>query len=280
MVALLAVIMVLAGGCGGEGASGGDAGKITDGQTNKAENQTVSGQAVSSQAVSGQAVGKQEEDQLKRAAAKRNDWTEWTSMYGDGEVNLDYLNYGEGLAYAVTDLDMDGNLEILTSNTDGSGGYVTNHIMEYSPEDNAFAERKVKESGISITQYKKVDVYYDAGSNCYHYACDGCINTNGYYFSHFYGSLYLENDILKEDRSAAYFREYKSTGKKAYYVNKKKTTKEEYSRELENTWDGMAKGTAAIGWKFGKQDMMNVTEDELYSLLLESWEGFSVNIPE
>lgn len=58
-MAAVAVVMVLClAGCGGERTSGGGAGKTTDGQTNKTENQTVSGQAVSSQAVSGQAVKK------------------------------------------------------------------------------------------------------------------------------------------------------------------------------------------------------------------------------
>lgn len=197
---------------------------------------------------------------------------------------LGFANYGDGLYYAVTDLDQNGELEILTSDMEGSGRFSYNGICGYDSRTASIRQMNYggdKEEGdiggYDIGGVKKTSVYV-AQDGTYHYAFTDFVRAGGEDQAKIFGVLTLTDGVVTEG-SCGVAETY--DGKTEYYVDDREVGEADYEEKMDKELRGVNKeGEACFGWKMGRGGLVGMDDEKLLKKLVDSWQAFQVNIPD
>jgi len=187
--------------------------------------------------------------------------------------------------YAVTDLDQNGRLEIISSSCQGTGLYTYTDVWEVDealskldPIENPVVEGD-SQADIIV---ESTPVYFDADSGVYNYVF-GDVTRNGlagYYenvraITLVDGTLsqkYIAYKSMVSDTPNA-----KSTVTYTASDGKTVISEDEYAAAVENAFAGLEKKKAAFGWTDEDAETINAMDGAaLYSMLEKSYEGFSI----
>lgn len=197
--------------------------------------------------------------------------------------DLEHANYGRGLYYAVTDLDQNGELEILTSSMAGSGRFSFNGICGYDSRTASIRQMDYggeKEDGdiggYDIGGVEKTSVYV-AQDGTYHYAFTDFARAGAEDYAKISGVLTLTDDVVIEDVCGVADTYH---GKTKYYVDDQKVGEADYEEKLDKELRGVKEGDACFGWNIGRGGLVGMDDEKLLKKLVDSWQAFQVNIPD
>ncbi len=224
--------------------------------------------------------------QLCTMVRERREWLEnGMDQEGDKELQeyLDAANYGSGLYYAVTDLDRNGSLEIMTSDMEGSGRVSYNEMMEYDREkgklkDLHYGRDKAEGDvgGYDIGGVEETAVYYSADGT-YYYAFQDYVRASSEDFASCSGVLSLQDGYVTEGE--CYGVAETDGGKTSYYVGDREVDEENYESLLEDRRKGVKEeGTACFGWQQGRGGLVKMADEKLLKKLADSWREFRVDM--
>lgn len=193
-------------------------------------------------------------------------------------MNMWYIPGASERGYCVTDLDRNGRLEIIASETQGGGRYSTSNIYEVNAIldglEQAAWEKTEGDSEPDLLNLRSCEVFYD--SEAYYYIVNDYISDVSETVSSFaLKDAGVEVTLLAlSDRSGgAFYGEDKSGGEIA---------EEEFESIADETFSDMSKGKAELSWiQFepeGVSDINTLSREELLSQLKSSYAGFSVII--
>ena len=219
-----------------------------------------------------------EKDQLRKIAGS----SLWYSVGGMGE-ELGEFNHVP-LSYMVTDLDEDGQLEIIKSSIQGSGQFSYTEVYEVSKDAQKLIEIKIKDqregsSSADISKRKKVSTYWDEKNKVRYYMFDDYCHVSAQ--ENFNAELAVA--LQKNQWVEKYAGKWKKTDyekeKTAYYIGEKdeKVSKKEYDSYVDKFWRNMKKGEAVLGWKEScEANLYRMNEDYLYHELADSFLSFQI----
>lgn len=192
------------------------------------------------------------------------------------------LEETEGWCYAVTDLDGNGRLEILSSETHGTGNFTTLRAWEVSEDGaslNPITENGEYGSGVVMSSGYVSDenpsaeavVSYTDGSVTYYIQDD--MNKDG--CAHYYErklAVFLKDGKLEELTLATMQTDYDENGGETVTcqdADGKMISQNDYDTAGEGHFAGLSRKNAAIGW------LTCLHSEELREdLLRQSWECF------
>ena len=192
------------------------------------------------------------------------------------------LEETEGWCYAVTDLDGNGRLEILSSETHGTGNFTTLRAWEVSEDGtslNPITENGEYGSGVVMSSGYVSDenpsaetvISYTDGSVTYYIQDD--MNKDGY--AHYYErklAVFLRDGKLEELTLATMQTDYDENGGETVTcqdADGQAISQSDYDTAGEGHFAGLSRKNAAIGW------LTCLHSEELREdLLRQSWECF------
>lgn len=220
------------------------------------------------------------QEQLRYLAEHRYDWLGAIVEGNEGYDEIPWgerfacSNYNGGLFYMVSDLDQDGQLEVVMTDMAGTGRFTRINAYEFSERTHRLEALDIKDVGPDIGGLGKTTVYYDAKRNQYLYygedfvhgsaydnwrnICLWSVSRKGKFLSYYYGRTGME----KGDRGLQ------------YYLDDKKVTKKVFARKEKNMEPGMERGKATFGWQQDRKNLLEMGNEELLQRLSKSWKGF------
>lgn len=197
--------------------------------------------------------------------------------------------YSDSLAYAVTDLDQNGRLEVISASVSGTGLYTTAHFYEVNSTGDALElctyDISEYESGADLSFSDTLPCYYDAGSDTYYYIFTDIIRNGAAEQFHSLTAISLKDGaVSSQTLGAQLIVDDGDHGVTETYRKSDETeiSKEEFDTLADTTFVGDEKKQAAIAWfspdriddaLTGAESM---ADDDLLSQLQSSWSGFSV----
>lgn len=184
--------------------------------------------------------------------------------------------------YAITDLDQNGRLEIISTTTQGTGIYSTSSIKELNENANGFitikrnAKKEESEPDIFVPN---ATVYYNSGDNTYHYIFSDLTRATNTYYTNNIDYTIKDKSIeekLLSSKTEIYESEENST---VTYSDKdgNEITKDEYDNIENNLFNDYEKKEVSINWITDDDKRVStLTEEELYELLALSYSNFSI----
>ncbi len=248
------------------------------GQTTSREKAVSNGGQTGSQvkAVSNGELKISLEDQLAVIARYANLWMQ--KEYGD-----DLTQY-----YAVTDLDHNGRLEIITtSGPQGSGAFSSNHYYQVSADGNCLRQITASISDIDLLDRMQT-VYIDRKTNTYYYpASDYASGGFGARYC-WYGAMVLDRGMLTSRTYAEVGMTLSKNGKKevwygsSYLDGKEQSIKEKEFDEkkiADQFFDGLEKEPVCISW-FSIRGKKNLSEEKILEKVTRSYQDFLKKEPD
>lgn len=212
----------------------------------------------------------------------------WTSQE---DPYVDFYNY------AVTDLNQNGWLELISTICEGTGLYSTNEVWELNETGDDLIHYTIstlpeENSQADMLGTTSIPVYFDATANRY-YCIFSDLGKNGaaeYYENT--RSLVLENGILKDTLLAYRTTFYSSDGTEKITCTDPDAniiSEEAYEKIASTTYAGFTPMNATLSW-VSPQDsteadgldskngsvMAAISQQERLRLLTKSWEDFSM----
>lgn len=187
--------------------------------------------------------------------------------------------------YAVTDLDQNGRLELISTLCQGTGQYTYSTFYEINGAFNGMdsCERTLagweSEADIAVDS---VPVFYDAGENLYYYIFNDFIKNGAARYYRNKRAVFLNNGVIEENFLAFHSAEYQDTATAAsryFRLGEEKETveisDEEYLNIEDAVYAGLERKTAQIAW-FSLYEKENISKEKLADMLTESLEGFKI----
>ena len=172
------------------------------------------------------------------------------------------LEETDGWCYAVTDLDGNGRLEILSSETHGTGNYTTLRAWEVS-EDGASLN--------PIAAPTDVEAYTDGSGITYYIQTD--INKDG--AAHYYETkqaVFLKDGKLDRQIVATKQTDYDENGGETVTCQNgsgESISEDDYETAVQRRFEGLSQKNVTFGW------LSCVHSEELHEEALQaSWENF------
>lgn len=266
--------------------------------------QTIDGETVSGQAVSGQAVEEEMtnkgtggfldevemaiplEEQLAVIAEKREVWDMGVE---NQEEDFEEYYYIVDFCYALTDLDQDGYVEILTYSMQGTGYFTSYQIYE------------IDESGTELKKWERLsdesvegknvapdlgeyptDVYWDQRTGTYHYTSLDHAKSSGLEGADYLVDMEIGDNVIRENIITYYSYKWKNSKddsvEETYFDSEGNKISEEESMKLGSKYyENMENRNMFFrpiyveSEEFDKMD-----EEELAWSLEKSWYGFSI----
>lgn len=197
----------------------------------------------------------------------------WT---GDSEL------VAEPFFYAVTDLDQNGQLEIIQSSCQGTGLYTYTKLWEVGADGTELVpcQFPVAEGDSQPDIITDPDmVYFDETHDCYFYIFRDDIRNGG--AEHFQSlvAFSLQDGIVTTTLLAQSHSVYGSNAITTYTDADGNTIDENtYNMAAAKTYASLTAMTATIGWTHYSisAQLATLTEPELMGILKTSWESFSL----
>lgn len=188
----------------------------------------------------------------------------------------------DGWGYAVTDLDGNGRLELISSELHGTGFFSTNRIWEVTAALDGLAEvtQTIPEgdSQADLLTAETLPVYTDdAGGVRYFVFTDGLRNGAAEYYESL-RALSLRDGALTDTTLASKSTLYDTAGNPTVTCQDaagSAITEAQYAAAADTYFSGLTKQQAAIFW-IGSVHIADLGSAELLSALQTSWAGFSV----
>lgn len=192
------------------------------------------------------------------------------------------LEETEGWCYAVTDLDGNGRLEILSSETHGTGNFTTLRAWEVGEdgrslnpitEDGEYGSGVVMSSGYVSDENPSAEtvVSYTDGSVTYYIQDD--MNKDG--CAHYYErklAVFLKDGKLKELTLATMQTDYDENGGETVTCQNgsgESISEDDYETAVQRRFEGLSQKNVTFGW------LSCVHSEELHEEALQaSWENF------
>ena len=175
-------------------------------------------------------------------------------------------------SYAITDLNQNGRVEIISSSIQGTGMYTRSYYWEVNESFDGLKEYKHKEEEYSSEAdivVNTVPVYFDSTLNRYYYVFDDLLKNGAAQYYENKRAIYLENEQIIE-----IFLAYKAT----IYIdtdptititdaNSNTISEEEYNNIADQFFVDMEKKQANIGWASTEiLEMKEKSEADLLSM--------------
>lgn len=233
--------------------------------------------AASADAVNVRAVTAEQEEQLTILAKNRKQWlSHYTSEDGDGG---DY----DSIHYSVTDLNQNGQLEIVTATCEGSGRFTYYYVNEVT-KDGTVKEWKFigeKDGFMSHADIiiDRMPVYYNEEEGTYTYLCSD-------YGAGFGGvgcdaESILINGKTIEEKSLGYGWVEYFDEERVKYLNEdsKEITRKEYHRLAKKATPQGIKGNVYFDWECKSlEELLALSEQEVKNELTELSQGFLIRL--
>ena len=248
-------------------------------------------------------------DELNPQTEAEKQLAAFTEYYTDWQVKEEQDWWG----YAVTDLDQDGNLEIISSECHGTGHYTSTSIYEIDPIHPHFSEVCNGTSSEALATLEALShggllmespllmphqemsgvpqtypVYYDENKDVYYYIYEGSINNpddwRGAFTTQRSFSLRCgeipgissggeATGILLGCKKTVYHGNYTSVDHWDMYGNY--ITEDTYGKLAEQYYADLQKKEASILW-IECQHLEDLSKEEIYNLLKSSMDSFSL----
>ena len=198
----------------------------------------------------------------------------------ENEDTWKVLDESDGWCYAVTDLDGNGQLEILSSECHGSGHFITFQAWEVS-EDGAslvpIAEEE--EYGSTVAMFyttanadltpEAVPCYRDTQTGVYYYIQSNTVKVSAFQYCETTTAVYLQGSRMEREILGYAVTDYEPSETVTYQDAEEQTISEEAYASLPATrFAGTEARTAYIGW------LPDLHQEDLTPQLLQtSWEG-------
>lgn len=214
------------------------------------------------------------DDQIKILADNVKDWAS------------DPENGGSWMGYAVTDLDQNGRLEVISSVSGGTGMYTTTEIREINEKKDGLEPVKwEKEEGDSepdalgtIRQAAYVD---EAGRTIYYIAPDYLRNGAAENYETLYALSLKDGEVEVQDLAGRHETADSSGNSSVEFWDAEGSaiTEEEYENTADTVFSNMTKMEYSIIWldseNLGTEDGIGtLPAEQLTAKLKASWEGF------
>lgn len=186
--------------------------------------------------------------------------------------------------YAVTDLDQNGRLEVITSYILGSGHYAESYYYEVNEALNGLIiceqkdRRPDSEADIIIDN---APIYYDSEHNIYYYIFDET-RRDGIKCSYENRHALSFKDGVLSDRILAYktvLHKDSSTVITCSNADRNTISENEYDNIADTIFPDFIKMEASFSWfepYSSNLDSNNIEEDTLMDMLLKSYQGFQI----
>ena len=184
--------------------------------------------------------------------------------------------------YAVTDLDNNGRLEIISSSCQGTGLYTYSDIREVNEAmDGLTLCIQEKEEGGSQADImvQSVPVYYDSSSNIYYYIFDDLIKNGAAEYYENKRAVSLQDGQVLETFLAYKTTIYTDSDPTVTYTDadNRSISEEEYDGIADQIFSGLDKKQADIQWITNESARLkDMSDREIYAMLEESCNAFSV----
>ena len=191
------------------------------------------------------------------------------------------LDESDGWCYAVTDLDGNGQLEILSSECHGSGHFITFRAWEVSADGISLVPiAEEGESGSTVTMFyntpskdltpEAIPCYYDAQTGIYYYIQSNTIKVDASQYCETTTAVYLLGGRMEREILSYEVINYDPSETITYQDAEEHTISEEaYAAIPDTRFSGMEARTAYIGW------LPDLHQEDLTPQLLQtSWGGF------
>lgn len=186
----------------------------------------------------------------------------------------------DGWGYAVTDLDGNGRLEIISSECHGTGLFTTNRIWEVNEAMDGLnlCEKEEMVSEADMCYVEAVPAYYDAEENrTYFVFRDDTRNGAAEHYQNTRALSLKENrleDIILSGKSEIYEDATKSTI--TYYDSDgNEISEDEYGKIIDSYFKDFEKKEAHFKW-ITSVYVEDITNEELYDLLMDSYTSFKI----
>ena len=199
---------------------------------------------------------------------------------GEWKISNDSGNY----AYAITDLDHNGRLEIISSILEGSGWYCYTNIYEVNEKADGLEKcvsqkEKEGESELDIITSNEWNTYYDKMNDTYHYVLKDDVRINAMEYLQNKRGFVLKNGETLEQTLASKERNYAENGAdeeiKCTNANGESISLEEYDKIDARIFETLEKKIQNIGWVMNTQsELKNISKEELRGLLKKSYNNF------
>ena len=191
----------------------------------------------------------------------------------------------DGVGYAITDLDFNGRLEIISASYGGTGGYTYNRIFEVNEKFDGLnlCESNLIEgdSDVDIVG-SDFDTYYDAENNTYHYVLNDWIKVSATEYLDSKRDFILKDGKITEKYLAMRDAVYSDVGE-AYteprisyaLPNGEGIGESNYDNIGKITFSGYENRLLKIEWITNNEnDLKNISKEKLYELLNDSYEKY------
>lgn len=222
----------------------------------------------------------QDENQISTSADKNDTIAEQIKLIAD---NFDSWKIGDETdfgAYAVTDIDNNGRLEIISSSCRGTGLFSNNNVWQVNENMDGLEKcnQNINEedSQPDLISYDNVDAYYDSQKNIYYLILQD-MSRNGmaeYYENKRAWSL--QGNEIKQNYLAhktTVYTDEENAQITCKDANDNPITQEEYKNIADKVYSGLKKLSVKINW-VNTQDLAD--KDKLYDALYDSYKNFSI----
>ncbi len=192
------------------------------------------------------------------------------------EEDDDFINY----VYAITDLDQNGRLEIMSTSNQGSGMYSYNNFFELNTNLDGLnkivtdIEEGDSQSEIGID---KTQVFFDEVNNKYYYIFNDVIRINSYEYENSKKVIMLNNGFITDDmiayKTTVYKNETDDPIEKYYDKDDNIISKEQFERVDKLIYGKMIEKEVTFNWnKIPK----NTANNQIISVLTKSYTKFTL----
>ena len=200
-------------------------------------------------------------------------------------------DYSDSLSYAVTDLDHNGRLEVISASVSGTGLYTTAKFYEVNSTGDALDactyDITEYESGADLSFSDTLPCYYDADGDTYYYIFTDIIRNGAAEHFNSLTAISLKNGAVTSQTLGAQQTTYSDEQSEPTIIYRQsdgsEISEEEFNTLADNAFSGAEKKQAAIGWFSADRDDDNMPcsaetmdDDDLLAQLQSSWNGFSV----
>lgn len=254
------------------------------GANSEPQNSVSSGGAVSGQSVEeAHEKVKQKmisiEQQISLIAGSDSIWR----MKGATEDN-------DSFSYALTDLDQDGYIEILTIQTRGTGRFTRYYIYEVDETGKGLTEwgieqdTRVEEEGVAADFNEfPMEVYRDGRTGSYHYSSADFVHESAAKGMIYMVDMEIRDNVVRE-RIVTYMKsefdveEEDSQYKQNYFdAGGKRISEEESAAETAAYYEGMEKRHMFYSTRwFEAEEFDEMTQEEREWEIESSWDAFSI----
>ncbi len=193
----------------------------------------------------------------------------------------DYAN--DVYHYAVTDLDSNGRLEIISSNSGGTGIYTYSTFYEINEDFSGMitcdymTQEGDSQADIPVDS---ADGFYDSQMGIMYYIFDDLLRNGAAEYYENKRALYLEDGQVKEILLAYRTTIYTDSTPEITCMDKdqKEISEEEYNAIADNVFADLVKKKVYFGWCefFQPDELKNMSEKELTDMLMMSYKKFRV----